>query len=189
MEIYHYSEATQELLGIGLADENPLEPGAYLIPAHATTSPPPVSGKNEAAVWRGDAWEKVPDFRGTAYWTEAGEKNISELGEAPPEGAALSPAPGEFYVLRGGKWEEDDALKTAFFAEAVRRERDARLRACDPQALPDYPHESDGSEQAWLAYRQALRDLPSLPGFPWGGVSDPAIPWPEKPETPAASEE
>ncbi|SKA70859.1 tail fiber assembly protein [Desulfobaculum bizertense] len=71
----------------------------------------------------------------------------------------------------------------------VRRERDARLRACDPQALPDYPHESDGSEQAWLAYRQALRDLPSLPGFPWGGVSDPAIPWPQKPETPAASEE
>lgn len=66
-------------------------------------------------------------------------------------------------------------------AADVRAERDARLRACDPQALPDYPHESDASRQAWLAYRQALRDLPSLSGFPWGGPQDPEASWPEEP--------
>ena len=51
----------------------------------------------------------------------------------------------------------------------MREERDKLLRECDHTALPDYPQ-----RDKWLAYRQELRDFPSvwLPGRPF----------PEKPE-------
>ena len=40
--------------------------------------------------------------------------------------------------------------------------------------------------QAWQAYRQALRDLPEQPGFPWlgGGEDDLSCPWPVEPVIP-----
>jgi hypothetical protein len=43
----------------------------------------------------------------------------------------------------------------------------------------DYPISQENLEEI-KAYRQALRDLPQQPGFPWGGPDDPACPWPEK---------
>ena len=54
---------------------------------------------------------------------------------------------------------------------AIRAERDALLAACDWRVLPDAP----GDTAPWLAYRQALRDLPQT-------FSDPAaIVWPTPP--------
>lgn len=54
---------------------------------------------------------------------------------------------------------------------AIRAERDALLAACDWRVLPDAP----GDAAPWLAYRQALRDLPQT-------FSDPAaIVWPTPP--------
>ena len=42
-------------------------------------------------------------------------------------------------------------------------------------AMPDYPHPTPESKQAWLDYRQALRDLPA-------NTTDPLNPvWPEAP--------
>ena len=41
---------------------------------------------------------------------------------------------------------------------------------------------TDEEYSGLLAYRQALRDLPQQPGFPWGGPDDPACPWPVKPQ-------
>tara|TARA_R110002020_G_scaffold469396_1_gene694392 strand:+ start:376 stop:651 length:276 start_codon:yes stop_codon:yes gene_type:complete len=53
-------------------------------------------------------------------------------------------------------------------AVAVRRERDAKLAACDWRASSDVTLDT-----AWRTYRQALRDVPSqLPG---------AITWPVEP--------
>ncbi len=40
MIIYHFNSVTGSLCGQGVADESPLEPGVYLIPANATTIPP-----------------------------------------------------------------------------------------------------------------------------------------------------
>lgn len=46
---------------------------------------------------------------------------------------------------------------------AIRAERDKRIAATDFYLLPDAP-----TQPADLAnYRQALRDVPQQPGFPW----------------------
>lgn len=54
MQIYHYHPATGEYLGEGVADESPLEPGKYLIPAHATTTAPPTAMTGKVRVWQGE---------------------------------------------------------------------------------------------------------------------------------------
>ncbi|WP_303327778.1 tail fiber assembly protein, partial [Bilophila wadsworthia] len=62
-------------------------------------------------------------------------------------------------------------------AARVRTERDRRITATDYLVMPDYPLDTDKLEEIKV-YRQALRDLPQQPGFPWGGPDDPACPWP-----------
>jgi len=57
--------------------------------------------------------------------------------------------------------EEFDAMAVVILAEDVRAERDRRLRDSDWAALPDVP-----ASEAWLDYRQALRDVPQQSGFP-----------------------
>jgi hypothetical protein len=43
----------------------------------------------------------------------------------------------------------------------LRAERDTLLSQTDKYATIDYPHVSEEAKQAWLDYRQALRDLPA----------------------------
>jgi len=54
---------------------------------------------------------------------------------------------------------------------AARSRRDSMLEQTDWRALPDAP-----GRDAWLSYRQALRDVPQQAGFPHNVV------WPIKPE-------
>jgi hypothetical protein len=56
MEIWHYHPQTGTLLGQGAADPSPAEPGAWLIPAFATTAPPPAADEGREAAWNGGAW-------------------------------------------------------------------------------------------------------------------------------------
>lgn len=62
-------------------------------------------------------------------------------------------------------------------ASRVRAERDRRIAETDYLVMPDYPISQDKFEEIKV-YRQALRDLPQQPGFPWNGTDDPACPWP-----------
>lgn len=68
--------------------------------------------------------------------------------------------------------EEIDADTEAKAAE-VRAERNAKLSATDWTQGKDIP---DSVSTPWAAYRQALRDVPDQPGFPWSVV------WPTQPE-------
>lgn len=65
-------------------------------------------------------------------------------------------------------------------AENVRSERDMRITATDYLVMPDYPLDTEKLEEIKV-YRQALRDLPQQPGFPWNGPDDPECPWPVEP--------
>jgi hypothetical protein len=56
MNIYHYIADTGIFYSEGVADESPLEPGIFLIPAHATTVAPPVVTEPEIAVFRDGEW-------------------------------------------------------------------------------------------------------------------------------------
>jgi hypothetical protein len=66
--------------------------------------------------------------------------------------------------------------------EELRQERNKRLAEVDWIFSEDYAID-DVSYQQWLAYRKALRDLPST-------TEDPANPvWPEKPAMPSGTTE
>jgi hypothetical protein len=57
----------------------------------------------------------------------------------------------------------------------LREERNKRIAQTDYLATIDYPHASEEAKQAWLDYRQALRDLPAV-------TEDPTNPvWPQEP--------
>jgi|SRR6056300_54136 len=45
--------------------------------------------------------------------------------------------------------------------EEIRRERNNLLNDTDKYAIPDWPHKTNEIRQAWLDYRQALREFPS----------------------------
>ena len=68
----------------------------------------------------------------------------------------------------------EEVVKQADHTQAaaeVRAERDRLISACDWTVLDD----AKTDKQAWATYRQALRDVPEQPGFPYD-VSWPAMP-------------
>jgi len=92
MQIWHYAPSTGELVGVGIADPDPLRQGHWLIPAFATTVEPPNTLQGEAAVFSNGVWSIVEDHRGEVYYTEEGEQvTITELGPVP--GGLLTEAP------------------------------------------------------------------------------------------------
>jgi len=168
MKIYHYHPVTREFLGEDDARPDPELPDHVLAPADATTIKPPApptwpSGCVAQYDPDTEAWNLVPDRRGTVYWTPEGERHqITDLGVEPPEGALDAPPPPS---------PEDLAAKE-------RQRRNGLLRATDWTQLADAQLRL-GPERvaAFEAYRQALADVPQQEGFPE------AIEWPEEPES------
>lgn len=60
MQIYHYHHVTGEFLGEGVADESPLEPGVFIIPAHATTIQPLEYREGMTRCFIDGKWQYVP---------------------------------------------------------------------------------------------------------------------------------
>lgn len=57
MRIYNYSPDNGIFIGAAEADESPLEEGVWLIPANATTTPPPSTEIGQQAVFSNGAWQ------------------------------------------------------------------------------------------------------------------------------------
>lgn len=98
MKIYHYNRENGEFIVEGIADKSPLEPGVFLIPAHATKIKPPRLSKGKTAIFENDSWVIKDDNRGTKYWlpndeygaeprvvTEIGPVRKDAIFEPPPQ--------------------------------------------------------------------------------------------------------
>lgn len=105
MIVYDYNPETGEYNGIGEAQESPLEPGVYLIPAHATTIAPPEAGAGHVAVFADGAWTLVEDHRGEIYYDTVTQERheIKNLGVVPETWTQSEPTDRET-VWNGVAW-------------------------------------------------------------------------------------
>lgn len=60
MIVYNYDSVTGEYRGSSLADENPLEPGQFLIPAFATEVAPMLPADGHRAIFSSGVWTELP---------------------------------------------------------------------------------------------------------------------------------
>jgi len=81
MQIYNYHSEYKHLIGISVADESPLEPGVFHIPAQATDIEPPSCDSNQIQIFNGTSWEVIEDQRGTYYEIPSGisQQNYNPL--------------------------------------------------------------------------------------------------------------
>lgn len=125
MKIYNISQLTGEFVSIGTADESPLEPGAWLIPAGAVTEEPPKVANRKIAVWKNDKWSVLDDWRGYQYWSKEDGKEhiIGEIGERPPKGHLTERPPlsvDEIEDLRVAAYADPANGSYRHFMEALR---------------------------------------------------------------------
>lgn len=70
MKIYNYHPDYKYFYWESEADESPLEPGVFLIPAHATDIEPPTCESNQIQIFNGTSWDVIEDKRGIYYSTK-----------------------------------------------------------------------------------------------------------------------
>ncbi|SDZ45298.1 hypothetical protein [Pseudomonas sp. NFIX28] len=92
---------------ISEADESPLEPGVFLIPAGCVETPPPLIPENKAAHWNGQAWSLVDYYQGlVVYSITTGEPRTLNGIEPIPSGYTTK-KPGPDQVWKNGEWVDD----------------------------------------------------------------------------------
>ena len=108
MKIYNYHSEYKTYTGSSLADESPLEPGVFLIPADATQLEPPSFSGNEIPIFNGTSWEIIENCCGTYYSTTNQEKIICYNPLTPPENTTKEKPPEipeGFYLEWNDGWE------------------------------------------------------------------------------------
>ena len=109
---------TKHYLGISNADESPLEPGVFLIPASATTIAPPEPQVNKVHIFNveSNSWETIEDLRGNYFSTA--EQNIGlyinnqNPKNAPENSTKETPpaiTPNQKLVWTGESWDVENA--------------------------------------------------------------------------------
>lgn len=170
MKVHNYNADTGEYISTTEADESPLEPGVFLIPANATEIAPPVEKSGKVRVFSNGEWSHITDLRGTTYWLADGsEHTVTELGELP-EGA-MTTAP------------EKPALTSDQLAAEARAKRDGLLysiewrvnRYTQQKAAGVATNDTESQFVSVLNYAQELRDITKQSGFP------DVIAWPIEP--------
>jgi hypothetical protein len=70
MKVYNYHPDYKYYLGFSKADESPLEPGVFLIPANATEKKPPEPQIDKVHIFVNNEWKTIDDLRGSFYSLE-----------------------------------------------------------------------------------------------------------------------
>lgn len=125
MKIHNYSQTSGEYINTTVADESPLEPGKFMIPAFATAIEPPAVKANEVAVFAAGAWSIVPDYRGqTVYDKTTGDPvQITDLGALATNLVVTKPLPTQAQIDAQFAVSKAEALSAVdkFHAETVQR--------------------------------------------------------------------
>jgi hypothetical protein len=105
------------------------------------------------------------------------DEYLTSVRVITPEGLVPPPYPWAQVLAEMTKIETEIAF------EALRAERDARLAKSDFVMFPDV---QVPNKDAWLSYRQALRDLPSTahPALVAGVLDPESVCWPPLPTEP-----
>lgn len=64
MKRFLFDNKTKMFIREFIPQENPLKSGEYLFPKNSTEVVPPVLNENETAVFNGEFWDIIPDYRG-----------------------------------------------------------------------------------------------------------------------------
>ncbi|MFJ2451377.1 phage tail protein [Pseudomonas protegens] len=146
------------------ADESPLEPGQWLIPAGCVEVEPPAPGEHQVPHWNGKRWQLVRSFQGlTAYNTATGEPlQIHQVGELPPGYTLSVPGPGQ--IWRNGEWLDDPALiLSQLYAEKI----EAINTACAQFIQGGFDSHALGER---FRYPSTLEDQVNLSGLVLAGL-------------------
>lgn len=110
MEIYNYHPDYKYFSGVSIADESPLEPGVFLIPAYATDIKAPQYGEGFIPVFEDNQWNIVEDKRGIYYSTQTQEviENTNPLEQPENTTKEVPPEVTEGKVL---KWNDGWVLE------------------------------------------------------------------------------
>jgi hypothetical protein len=93
MKIYNYHPDYKYFYSESEADESPLEPGAFLISAHATDIKPPTCESNEIQIFNGTSWDIIEDKRGIYYSMETFNYIVNDNPLEAPENATKEAPP------------------------------------------------------------------------------------------------
>jgi hypothetical protein len=110
MKIYNYHPDYKYFYWESSADASPLEPGKWLIPAHATDIEPPICESNEIQIFNETSWDIIEDQRGIYYSTKTRQVIVNDNPLEAPENSTKEVPPE---VTEGYKliWNDGWALE------------------------------------------------------------------------------
>lgn len=154
VQAFDYSAVTKELLG---SNEYYVLAGSGL-PANSTLEIPPSLSDNQQALWEGNSWSVVSDYRGCTVYSDAGEMVLwSQIGDLPA-GFSLQPS-SRYYVVEAER-------KKSLLKASVDSEIAWRQDAADAGMATD---EETVALAEWKKYRVLLMriDASKAPNIEW----------------------
>lgn len=126
------------------ADESPLEPGVFLLPAGCVETPPPPAPEFKVACWISPDWHLLDYYEGlVVYNVQTREpKTIDQVGPLPNGYTLKKPAPHQMW--KNGQWVDDlHAVLTSLHAAKLvgfEQQHQAHLKAGLTSAALGTPH-------------------------------------------------
>lgn len=165
---------TREFLAVGQADYSPLEPGVWLIPAHAyqCDAPEPKEGFVAVRSADGTEWAHVVDHRGkTIYSTATGASaECLTLGELTADWTLTAPKT-EFDEWDNGEWVPDQAALDAARLALVAKKK-SLLNQLSTTSITTLQYAADldmateeetATLKAWKVFQVYLSRVPADP--------------------------